>query len=392
MPKNYYEVLGLASTATPEEIKRRYRELARRYHPDINRNADASDRFKEINEAYRTLSHAGRRATYDLELRYTARKIAEQAQQKTPSPQPKPAPQQPPTNRPHSQSVGEETIEQIVLQAQIAYSRGRLLQAAGLCRQALRLHRRNAAVYELLADIYRAQGKTDEAIAMLSYALQLNPSSPSVSAKFSRMTGHRSPIRSRPGSGGSFHSPSRSVFDRTSVRWVGRAFTIVICMFIVIISLLAANRAPTTPSEWIADTLPWLIGWNGWLVLCLSASGLASGALLTFAGWLAPIKETFWFTAGGSKKTGVPFAALILAASLIFFYGAALVYFIASVMQEAYSRSVALTMSAVLILIVLFALIYSPGSQVSLILFGGNILFPSLIMGWALGDGVRGAL
>lgn len=385
-------MLGLASTALPEEIKRRYRELARRYHPDINRDADASDRFKEINEAYCTLSHAGRRASYDLELRYAARKTAEQTRpQKASSPAPTPASQPPHSSRPHSQPVGEETVKQIVLQAQIAYSRGRLLQAAGLCRQALRLNRRNAAVYELLADIYRAQGKTDEAIAMLSYALQLNPSSPSISAKFNRMTGHRSPTRSMPDSGGPSHSSPLSVFDHRSVQLAGRAFALVICLFVIIISLVGAHQAPGNPSRWIAEYLPWLVGWDERLLLCLAGSGLATGASLSFVGRLAPIKETFWFTAGGPRKAVVSFAAIILAASLIFFYGAALVYFIASVMQESYSRSVALTIAAAMILIVLFALVYSPGSQVSLILFGGNIIFPSLIVGWVSADGVRGA-
>ena len=50
--RDYYEVLGLNRGATPEEIKKAFRRLARQYHPDVNKQADAETRFKEINEAY----------------------------------------------------------------------------------------------------------------------------------------------------------------------------------------------------------------------------------------------------------------------------------------------------------------------------------------------------
>jgi len=63
--KDYYEIFGLARTATPEEIKRTYRKLARKYHPDINKEADAEARFKELGEAYAVLKDPEKRATYD---------------------------------------------------------------------------------------------------------------------------------------------------------------------------------------------------------------------------------------------------------------------------------------------------------------------------------------
>lgn len=63
--RDYYEVLGVGKEASDDEIKKAYRKLAREYHPDVNKSADAEDKFKEMKEAYDVLSDDGKRATYD---------------------------------------------------------------------------------------------------------------------------------------------------------------------------------------------------------------------------------------------------------------------------------------------------------------------------------------
>jgi molecular chaperone DnaJ len=66
MPKDYYEVLGVARDASADEIKRAYRRLAREYHPDVNGHPEAEDKFKELGEAYATLSNPEQRQRYDV--------------------------------------------------------------------------------------------------------------------------------------------------------------------------------------------------------------------------------------------------------------------------------------------------------------------------------------
>ncbi len=63
--KDYYKVLGVARTANADEIKRAYRKLARRYHPDVSKEAQAEEKFKEVQEAYEVLRDTEKRAAYD---------------------------------------------------------------------------------------------------------------------------------------------------------------------------------------------------------------------------------------------------------------------------------------------------------------------------------------
>ena len=63
--RDYYDVLGLSKTATDDEIKSNYRKLAKKYHPDINKEPGAEEKFKEVQEAYDVLSDSKKRQTYD---------------------------------------------------------------------------------------------------------------------------------------------------------------------------------------------------------------------------------------------------------------------------------------------------------------------------------------
>ncbi|TCS94773.1 molecular chaperone DnaJ [Hazenella coriacea] len=63
--RDYYEVLGLSRNTSDEEIRKAYRKLARKYHPDVNKEADAEEKFKEVKEAYEVLSDPQKKAHYD---------------------------------------------------------------------------------------------------------------------------------------------------------------------------------------------------------------------------------------------------------------------------------------------------------------------------------------
>src|ERR1700729_88199 len=63
--RDYYEILGVTRGADADEVKRAYRKLARKFHPDVSKEKNAEEKFKEVQEAYEVLRDAEKRAAYD---------------------------------------------------------------------------------------------------------------------------------------------------------------------------------------------------------------------------------------------------------------------------------------------------------------------------------------
>ncbi len=76
--KDYYQVMGLSRYASQDEIKQAYRKLARQYHPDVSKEADAEAKFKALGEAYEVLKDVKKRLAYDqLSIRWQVVQIVD---------------------------------------------------------------------------------------------------------------------------------------------------------------------------------------------------------------------------------------------------------------------------------------------------------------------------
>jgi curved DNA-binding protein CbpA len=402
---DYYEILGVPQDATQEQIKRRYRDLARRYHPDISRSADAAETFKRINEANQVLSDPQKRAAYDTERAFT------QSRQR-PSPSPPPPPPSP--SRPATASSGASgagarpassggqtfggaqrsargagsggtnrahapggSVDTLIAQAQAAFRSMNYREAERLCRQVNR-RRPHPVAMEMLGDIHRMRGHLDEAIAMYSYALQLDPRNSALHEKFDRLVGARTgptmagnAARNARARGAS--SVSLSPRLRMAVTGVGIAL-------ILFLALLVMTNSETAAKE----LLP--LHWNGMTLFALGISGFMGGLLMSLNGFLHSAREELSLRAAGrARRFTLSLGTALVFFSLVWFYASLSLYLLIGYLQETTSRSVLRAFGASFCLIALFMLA-RPDSAVNLLLFGGNIIFAAYVMGWMLGD------
>jgi len=350
MAKDYYQILGVEPSASEEEIKRRFRELVRRYHPDVHPDKLFShELFRQILEAYKVLSDPEKRRLYDASR--TERKTFAGVEVEIPT--------RPPLD-----------IEGLLLRAEIALIRGNLRDAAALCNEVLKKDPRNAFAYNLLGDIFRAQGKLKEAIEMYSYAVQFDPYKPIYAEKLDRLLK------------GEGKEPK---IERGEVK-IRRTFS----PFLFAIGLLSL-----APIAWWIRGNPGVAikyfpfaGFSLNLIIALSLAGLLLGFFSGCSRFLRPHDEELIFALSWVGKGYMPLGLILFLFSLASFWGSLVLYVILSALQEHASSSVwkAYGFSFLCVLVMAICL---PTIWKSVILWGGNFAFPLFLLGWLIGDVFR---
>lgn len=371
--KTYYEILGVPRTATIEQIKRRYRQLVRRYHPDVAADKDAAQRiFLEINEAYETLVNPDKRIIYDASLDSDAFRTA-------------------PNYRSTSNSTTFEEIhvrssqrrsttsrvyeaQRLVQEAQMAFIRGQFRSAVSACNEARRVDPTNVSAHTILGDIYKIQNRIDDAIAMYTIAAQLDPSNREIQTKLERLLRSRRP--------GVPMSTERRAALKMGLNLMGGSTAAFL------LALLAIS--PGQPITWIQEHLPFLGQWTTMLLAVLGLLGGLTGFLLSVNETVNALDEelVFQVVRSPTHSTSYPIGLILIIFNAFSFYLAVLIYVMISVIQESLSASMLKVMAVTWFLIVLSALAY-PLDGLSVLLFGGNIVFPAMLFGWAIGDMFR---
>ncbi|MCS6775687.1 MAG: DnaJ domain-containing protein [Chloroherpetonaceae bacterium] len=418
---DYYAVLGLKPEATAEEIKKRYRELARRYHPDVNPSPEAAQKIKAVNEAYHILGDPDRRALYDAE-RFLSRKPAvspatSSSVSRTPPPrntppQPRPAPgkmefngfgRTPPSSsararrpspaqeRSSGTAAGKSAqartrVEQLLKEAQLAFVNRQYRQAEELCRQVLSLDARCARAHEILGDVYTKRGHTEKANTEYSYAVQLDPHNVNVQNKLEHLNQNRKKRSPRVTYTSKRSSWTRLTEGPERELFLGALATVLFLAWLGVFVLL--KQYPGAP----IGILP-VPDLSLNLFVALGMNGLFSGMLLALYGGMRPFSEELMTTETQEGRTPVALGMLLTAFALLWFYASLLVYFGIAFARNRFSPSVLRVYGVTLLQIVLVVLLYHPAGAdaagVQVAALAGNVLFPAMLLGWALGDAVR---
>lgn len=185
LQRNYYEVLGLPPGATTDQIKKKYRELARKFHPDVVQDKVLGQRvFTQINQAYSVLGNPERRAQYNGTLSSSSASPAEKgpkAGSQTQAPQAATSP----LSRPVS-PVKSQAFTEMLSRAENAIMAGQPVQARAFCMRILEAGPRNVRALEILGDALVQMGRREEAAVQYRQALQIVPST-MIQAKLNRV-------------------------------------------------------------------------------------------------------------------------------------------------------------------------------------------------------------
>lgn len=180
LQRNFYEVLGVPPNATTDEIKKKYREMAHKFHPDRPSVTDKSvgqKYFAQINRAYGVLSDPEKRAKYDatLDPANTAGR-------------PVPAKGSAPSSVGPLTPTQAANVTRLVADAETALLQNKLDNALSICQLVLKSDPRNAKALGFLGETLERIGKPQEAAAAYRQALQIAPSA-LLQAKLNRLQG-----------------------------------------------------------------------------------------------------------------------------------------------------------------------------------------------------------
>jgi tetratricopeptide (TPR) repeat protein len=208
LQRNYYEVLGLSPQSSTDQIKKKYRELARKFHPDVVQDKALGQRvFTQINQAYSVLGDPERRAQYNDTLQYMAaqNKAGQNpGVQNAPSPSAASSPQaasaktvtapQPASVKP---SANPQAFADMLARAENSIMAGKPVEARAFCVRILEADPRHIKAMDILGDALVQMGKPGEAAEQYRKALQVAPSS-LIQAKLNRIAPQSASARATP--------------------------------------------------------------------------------------------------------------------------------------------------------------------------------------------------
>lgn len=392
--KTHYQVMGLAETASPDDIKKAFRKLAREYHPDLHRDRpEMHEVFVRISQAYEVLSDPSRRAAYDLDLRTQARRDTERrsggfgsasysqaaagAGARSAAGTSTTGPNAARNEKARLEKEKKrQTINKVMDDARLAFARGHLTEARRLCQEVLEVSRMGDA-YLMLGDIAARQGRWNAAVDNYTLAMQLMPNDPRIRRKFEeavaqmgsggrRSGGVRGPL-------GGQVSPGNRMSYQLGLACFG-------CAVILFLMFWAPNLV-TPKLDW-----PFVEDWTVAHFASMVVVGFLAGAVLSSATLVDTFHAQLVVPTIGPGKIHVPIGLILGTLGVIFFPLAVAAYALIAYLQDGHSPSIVGMLVTVVLLVFGFWIVAAPEAQGQTLLMGGNVVFIASLFGWLIGD------
>jgi len=374
LARTHYETLGIKKAATQAEVKSAYRKLVLAHHPDHSKDPRSRDIFLAVTEAYEELSDPARRQKYDEYLESQARRAAERIRQNvtgraqsTPPPSAPGAPRANPSAPPPPSNPLTELQRLTKLFAQ-----GRHAEAERIARQMTLTHPRLPLPYAVLGDVARLRGDLNEAARMYAFAAQFEPNNPIYQRRYEELL-----------------SSSRIVEDRRQqTRLAAEDRKVLAPMAGGLVVLISAVTVAMATDANAFASVGFISTWTVSLLMALIFSGIAVGSCLSMGNLL----DRFTSVSTTASGRAGPAAALGIVA-IISFWAACVLYIALGIFQRAFNFST--TRLVLAAAATTFILSISAGvspkeiDQVQVLLWGGNVVYASALLGWMVADSFR---
>ncbi len=386
--------MGISKDATQEEIKSRYRTLAKRHHPDVDRSKDAAQKFREISDANRILSDPMARSLYDAEIliksraQSQTRSQASQSNATTPSTtkqtsssqsgQTSSQPRGTNSNsasakqQPKKSSYRQEAAE-LANRGQREFNRMHYREAEVFCRNAIKIDRRNLVAHEILGEILEKRGQKEEALSEFSVALQLDPTNFNLQRKFEKMTGRKSSVNM---SGHAAYvnrstGPTKSEVNGILLPLLRLAACIALLIVIVLMLIWTARHS--------GGAVAWSpLLWNPALLTRMVVVGISSGLIIGLSGKCGQITSALQADIGNQSPL---FPIILLLVSVFSIYIGFGMYALVGRTTKGMSTALFTSYLATVIAVGAFACA-DIASSGPILIFGGSLVFPAMIVGW----------
>ncbi|HWA83541.1 MAG TPA: DnaJ domain-containing protein [Fimbriimonadaceae bacterium] len=367
MAKTHYEVLGVKTESTAEEIRSAYRKLVLQHHPDRSSDPKSKSLFLAASEAYQVLGDRDRRKEYDSRLAIE-KKLGERkgtVRQKA-----SPAPRQQPTP---SARLAEIKLD--VNRLNTLFSRGNFVEAEILARSVLEKDARQPVPYAVLGDLARMSGNKKEAIRMYALALQYDPRNPAYQRRYDDLVEQPIAVVQSP-----TRAPSRSEPRQNSMfaPLFGLGLVLIACIYVIF-----SRENPIVPH------IPFISTWTFGLIAMLFLSGAILGSCMSLDNLLDSV-HSMGTTALGKMSPTVALATI----AAVSFWAATAMYVVIGLIRQSFNLTTSRVIACVVAGTCLLSIAGEATGQISgvqVFVWGGNVVYIGVLCGWIVADALKTA-